>query len=313
MQYGSGGRYEEIYTIIHPLTQQARIVWAKGRVWFGAEQQAYRFNGTLQDVTQQAQTTRTIEENEAKFRSLIDEAPVATCLFVGPDMKVELANDVMLSYWGKDNSILGLPLREAVPELIGQPFLNILDNVFTSGITYSDTASEAQLMVDGKLDTYYFNYTYKPLRDANGEVYAIMDMAVDVTAEVITRRKIQETETSLRSAIELAELATWSIDVPTQKIYYSQRLQDWLGVQGAVLEIGASPRIHPKDQERIGKAMRQAMQPGGNGYFNETYSIVHAVTGQERIIHTNGITRFDENGQAVSIAGTSQDVTLQQE
>ncbi len=37
-------------------------------------------------------------------------------------MKVELANDIVLGYWGKDRSVIGLPFHTGVPELEGQPF-----------------------------------------------------------------------------------------------------------------------------------------------------------------------------------------------
>lgn len=51
LQYKSGGQYDTEYTIVHPASGEERIVKAKGRAWFNEERVAYRFNGTLQDVT----------------------------------------------------------------------------------------------------------------------------------------------------------------------------------------------------------------------------------------------------------------------
>ncbi|WP_276484028.1 PAS domain-containing sensor histidine kinase [Paraflavitalea pollutisoli] len=295
------GRLETIYV---DLVYQAQ---------YGGSEQPTGVLVVATDVTGQVQSRKKVEESEARFRTLIEEAPVATCLFVGRDMKVELANDVMLSYWGKDDSILGLPLSQGVPELVGQNFLDILDEVYTSGITFGEQGAPAQLLVNGKLDTYYFDYTYKPLRNIHGQVYAIMDMAVDVTAQAAARQQLEATEAELRNAIELAELATWEIDVPTQHIRYSERLQSWLGIKQATLQITDSPRIHLKDRERVGLAMKRAMEPGGADTFDEVYTIINEVTGQQRIIHTRGTVRFGPDGRAQTVVGTSRDVTLQQE
>ena len=62
--------------------------------------------GTVTDVHDQylaeAKTRETLETNEIKFRSLVEEAPVATCLFTGPDMMVEVANDRDAGFLGKN-------------------------------------------------------------------------------------------------------------------------------------------------------------------------------------------------------------------
>ncbi|MPR33985.1 sensor histidine kinase [Salmonirosea aquatica] len=147
-----------------------------------------------------------LTRSEARFKSLIEEAPVATCLFVGRTMIIEVANQPMLAFWGKGNDVLGKPLAEAVPELIGQPFLDILDQVYTTGVPYEAKSARADLKVDGTLGTYYFDFTYKPLRNAAGEVYAIMDMAVDVTQQVITRRRVEESEARYRALSQALEI-----------------------------------------------------------------------------------------------------------
>jgi len=156
------------------------------------------------EVTTQVLSLKALEASETRFRSLIEEAPIATCLFVGRELKIEVANNQMVEFWGKDKSIFGQPLTEAVPELAGQPFIEILDQVFTTGITYEGYSEPALLMRDGILGTYYYDYTYKPLKNANGEVYAIMDMAVDVTQQVLARKALEESESKLRSVIAAA-------------------------------------------------------------------------------------------------------------
>jgi PAS domain S-box-containing protein len=168
----------------------------------------YAIMSTATDVTALNIAKKKVEYNQERFYSLIAEAPVATCLFTGRDMKIEIANEKMIDLWGKDSSVLGKPLSEAVPELIGQPFLDILDEVFTSGIAYEDQDARADLIVNGVLSTFYFDFTYKPLRDSTGRIYGVMDMAVDVTDKVKARKKLEESERSFKSLIQEAPVAT---------------------------------------------------------------------------------------------------------
>lgn len=139
------------------------------------------------------------ESSEKRFRNLVYEAPVATAIYTGREMRVVLANDAMLKVWGKNSSVIGKILRDGLPELEGQPFHQLLDDVFTSGQSYSAKEARADLVVDGILQPFYFNFTYKPLRDANGNIYAILNMAVDVTESVIARFALEESEERYRS------------------------------------------------------------------------------------------------------------------
>ncbi len=62
LDYNSGGHYDIEYTIVHPITKIERIVRAKGMALFNDENVAYRFNGTLQDITEQKKARQKIEE-----------------------------------------------------------------------------------------------------------------------------------------------------------------------------------------------------------------------------------------------------------
>ena len=169
------------------------------------------------DITNSKQSEMALRESEARFRSLIEEAPVATCLLVGKEMKIALANEKMLSYWGKDENIIGMPLVFAVPELKGQPYLEILDNVFATGKTHEARSSFAQLQIEGELKGFYFDYTYKPIFDADGSVYGIMNMAIDVTAQVLSRQQIEEEVTLRTKELAIANQALQTINQELQR------------------------------------------------------------------------------------------------
>ncbi len=158
-----------------------------------------------QDVTASVKARRELQSIEARFRSLIEEAPIATCLFVGSDMRIEIANDAMINYWGKGRSVMGKPFSEALPELYDQPFLELLGNVYTTGATHHAKGAPADIVIDGLLKRSYFDYTYKPIRDVEGKVYAVMNMAIDVTEEFKAYEKLAESEKRFRNLSEKLE------------------------------------------------------------------------------------------------------------
>ncbi|MFB9296860.1 ATP-binding protein [Persicitalea jodogahamensis] len=162
-----------------------------------ASQEQSRVEGIEKDKTRAA-----LADSEALFRMLIEEASVATCLFMGRELIIDIANQPMIDIWGKGRAVLGKPLSIALPELEGQPFLAILDEVFTSGVPYEAKSIPADLLVDGVLKTSYFDFTYTPLRNANGEVFAIMDMAVDVTSQVLLRQNLEASQQQLLRMFE---------------------------------------------------------------------------------------------------------------
>jgi PAS domain S-box-containing protein len=206
LTYESGGKYDIEYTIRNPLTGVERIVRAKGRSWFNDDKIAYRFNGTLQDVTDQVTARKKIEQSEAKLSSIIASAPAGIGLFVGRDLIIEMPNQTFIDIVGKGWDVVGKPLREAMPELVteGQPFLKILDDVFTTGKMFQSFGSMVQIVKDGVLTSNYYNITYSPLFDENNEVYAILDIAVDVTDAIIASQKLQQSEQRVRALIESA-------------------------------------------------------------------------------------------------------------
>lgn len=263
------------------------------------------------DVTAQIQAQKDLEESEKRFKNLILDAPIATAVYNCPDMTIQLANEVMLKTWGKDKSVIGKRLSDALPELEEQPFLQLLNKVYTTGIAYQAAEERADLVVDGKLQTFYFNFTYKPLHDANGEVYAILNMAVDVTSQVKARHQLKETEESLREAVDLAELAPWTTTVATSEMTCSERVYDWLGITGTITPEIVTHCIHEQDRPLVDAVVTAAMNPVSGGKMDLEYRVVNQQTSQERILRTQARVLFTEQGMPYLIRGTSQDITAQ--
>lgn len=264
------------------------------------------------DVTQQVRSRQKVEMSEAKLRSIIATAPAGIGLFVGRDLVIEMPNQTFIDIVGKGWDIVGKPLREAMPELIthGQPFLKILDDVYTSGKMYQSYGDQVKIMQNGVMSYNYYNITYTPVFDENNEVYAILDIAVDVTDAVLARQKLEDSQAALRGAIELAELATWVYNIKENTFAYSDRFKEWLGFDDEDKTITEAYNPLPKDYvEMVDSRIKAAIAPGSDGIYENEHPIINHTTGQVRIIHAQAQVSYDMAGNAEYLTGTAQDVT----
>ena len=146
------------------------------------------------EVTEQvlAEKYRT-EENE-RFRALFEQAPGIMAVLRGPDHVFELTNQSYMQLIGH-RQIIGKRAREALPEIVGQGFFELLDRVYATGEPFVGHALPVRLQRerDGPLEERYIDFVYQPIFDANGAVSGIFVEGSDVTA-----RKLVEDE--LRAA-----------------------------------------------------------------------------------------------------------------
>ena len=127
---------------------------------------------------------------EDMVKDLLLNAPAFICTLSGPLHIYELVNQRYQSLFGK-RQIQGKPIMEALPELKGQGFDILLDNVYTTGIPYVGIEIPITLARDENLipELCYFNFSYQPMYDNNKKVYSILVFGYEVTEEVNAKNK----------------------------------------------------------------------------------------------------------------------------
>ncbi|KAA9357376.1 PAS domain-containing sensor histidine kinase [Larkinella humicola] len=288
--------------------------WAidSGSPRFNADGRYEGMIGTVVDVHDQKLAEESLRESDARFRTLIAEAPVAMAVYAGRNFVVEMANDAMIHVWGKTPAVIGMELAKALPELEGQPFIGLLEDVYTTGVPYQSDEQQADLVVEGRLQSFWFTFTYQPLTNEQGQVYAILNVALDVTAQRSARQKIEEAESALRDAIELAELSTWSMEVETGLFTYSNRFMHWLGFAENTKTMDDAYNPLPDEyRQSVADAIDAVIQPGSSGLYDNEHPIINRLTGQVRIIHAQARLIYDAQGKPLRLVGTAQDITEQ--
>ncbi len=285
------------------------------------------------DVTDKVNAIQQLREKQQRYRMLIEEAPIATAVYYGPDFEIRYINEIMLHYWQKDQSIQGLPFSKALPELTDSTYLLQMQQTYRTGRAFEGFGIEATLVREGRPHTAYYNYMFKALRDENGEIYGIHHTAIDVTKQVLNQQKLEKSEREFRELSQSLEekvyertflisqlnetfrhaertgkFGSYRYNLRTGELSYSDNLYRIFGT-----EIGAfqpslenfMDLVHPDDRPAVQQdAKRQFLQ--GNPWEHE-YRLVRK-DGQTIWVRgsTDKIVASDRNEYLI---GTLQDIT----
>jgi len=144
---------------------------------------------TCVEVTDQVHAERYRNEENERFRALFEQAPGIIAVLRGPDHVFELTNQSYLQLIGH-RQLVGKSARDALPEVAGQGFFELLDRVYTSGEPFVGHALPLRLQREpnGPLEERYIDFVYQPIRDASGAVSGIFVEGSDVTV----RKQIED-------------------------------------------------------------------------------------------------------------------------
>ena len=93
MKPQSGGHYDATYRVLGAKDGQLRWVRFTGRSYFNEAGEVYRFAGVGQDVTREVLNQQKLVESEQRFRTLVEQAPVAIAVLRGEEFVFDIVND----------------------------------------------------------------------------------------------------------------------------------------------------------------------------------------------------------------------------
>ena len=139
------------------------------------------------------QAAAALKAEQARLEELFRLSPAFMAVLRSADHVFELANDQYYRLIGH-REIIGKTVREALPEVVEQGFVELLDSVYQTGKVIERRGE--RILVErtkGKpCEERYIDFVYQPNRDPDGAIIGIFVQGVDVTererAEVTARR-----------------------------------------------------------------------------------------------------------------------------
>ncbi|PTL77221.1 response regulator [Vitiosangium sp. GDMCC 1.1324] len=145
------------------------------------------------------ETNSTLDAERRHLRRLFDQAPGFVAFLRGHQHVFELANPAYYQLIGH-REIVGKPVREALPEIEGQGFFELLDQVFTTGEPFVGLGVQVFLQrhPGAPLTEVYADLVYQPIIESDGTVSGIFVQGHDVTE----RKRAQDELRQYREHLE---------------------------------------------------------------------------------------------------------------
>ncbi|MBC7845329.1 MAG: PAS domain S-box protein [Flavobacterium sp.] len=178
---------------------------------------------TIKDITERKSLEKAFEIEKQRFLDLYSQAPSCMGILKGANHVFEMANPLYLQLIDKKD-IIGKTVKEVLPEMIEQGIFEILDTVYQTGETFS--ANEMLIKFDyngnGKLVDTYLNFIYQAHRNTDGDIDGIFFFANNVTEQVLSSHKIEESKKMYEELIQNLPLATYSCDADGKIVIYNK-------------------------------------------------------------------------------------------
>jgi PAS domain S-box-containing protein len=249
---------------------------------------------------------RRIDEAE-RLRLLFDHAPGFMAVLRGPGHVFELMNASYLQLVGH-RDLVGRPVREALPEVRGQGFFELLDEVYRSGEVFTGEATKIGLQraPGAPVEERLVDFVFQPIADATGQVTGIFVQGYDVTERHLAEEKLRESEERFRLIADSAPVPIWVTRLDRKRSFVNRAYVEFLGIDyDAAVDFDWRTVIHPDDASRVlaeSQAGEASLKP---------FELVsrYRSGGGWRWLRSISQPRWGPQGEHVGFIGVAHDIT----
>ncbi len=205
---------------------------------------------------------------EQGFYNIFNEVPFAVAVLRGKDLIIDFINQYNLDIWQCEKAdVIGQPLFEARPEIrtAAEPLHN---QVFETGKRLVIEEIPIELGSGDNLTQKWFTAIIDPLRDEANEIIGQLATSIEVSPQVLARKKIQESEEKLQDLFMQAPAAIAILEGVEQKyVLANQRYQRL---------------FNRRENELIGRSTKEVFTEVQGRYMHELLANVYE-TGEQYV------------------------------
>ena len=155
-----------------------------------------------------------LTEQTDRLRTMFEQAPGFVALLTGREHRFTLANAAYRQLVG-GRDVIGLPVAEALPEVVDQGFVKLLDTVMDSGKPYVGRHVRVTLARGSEESERYLDFIYQPIIGSDGRPTGVLvqghDVSEQVEAQEVQRVLINELNHRVKNTLAIVQaLATQS-------------------------------------------------------------------------------------------------------
>ncbi len=266
--------------------------------------------GINHDITEHKQAEDALRLSEERFRVALSTSPIAI-FNQDLDLRYTWVYNPKLGYDAQ--AMLGKTDAELINAEDADRIVAIKRGVIQSGM---GTREEVQITHAG--ETYYYDLSVEPLRNADHEVIGITAAIFDLSDRVRAENDRKQAEAALRRskdrlkiALDAAQMGLWDWNLETGKIVWTEHHARMWGMSPEAFDghyQTFEQKVHPDDRADIRHALNQAIAQGGN------YDVEFRVVWNDlsiRWIAGKGQVFYTDQGDAIRMIGIVRDTTEQ--
>ncbi|WP_161499413.1 PAS domain-containing protein [Flavipsychrobacter stenotrophus] len=264
------------------------------------------------DVTEQVVARKKIEAQVIMHEEMLMNAPYVACTLEGPNHVFSLVNKQYQQLFGS-RILKGKPFIKALPEMEGQGFDKLLDNIYNTGETYVgfDIPVTFAREEGHTPELGYFNFSYQPMFDENRKIYSILGFGYEVTEIVKAKLIIEESELQFRVLTNSMPQKITNADAAGNMIFFNQKWLDDTGLTFDELkDWGWEKSIHTDDLKLTVANWKHSIATGD--VFDMECRIQNK-EGEYRWHLSRAVPIKDETGKILMWVGSNTDIHEQKE
>ena len=180
------------------------------------------------EITDKVRIERELEAERKSLKLMFEQAPGFIAMLSGPEHRFTMVNEAYRTLVD-GREVVGRTVAEALPEVIEQGFVGLLDRVYASGEPHIGRGAPVNLRhgPDGVLAERYLDFIYQPIVAGDGGTTGIFIQGHDVTEQ-------HETENAIRAEVAERRRAEEALQVLNNTL--EQRVHDEVSARSKVEE-----------------------------------------------------------------------------
>jgi PAS domain S-box-containing protein len=250
---------------------------------------------------------RIINDERSHLRNLFNQAPGFIAVLTGENHVFEMVNEAYYQLVGH-RELIGKPVWQALPEVQGQGYEELLDSVARTGEPFVGRGVKlrVQLVPGGPVAERYIDLLYQPIMGKDGKSSGLFVQGHDVTEVYTAQMAQQESADRLSDGMNAARMMVWDWDVATRRMEFSDNAALVLGRSENNIDI-ISESIHAEDAARLLRSRERAFAEKSG--YQEIVRFKRPDDGRVMWLDIRGRVRCDADGKPTSVRGVTLDIT----
>ncbi len=241
------------------------------------------------------------------LRNIFEQTPGFLAILRGKDHVFELVNAAYYQLVGH-RQLVGLAIRDALPEIAGQGFFELLDGVYATGEPFvgRGVLAKIQRTPDGPPTEMQLDLVYQPISDDDGVITGILVQGHDITGQRNAERERERLATIVERSSDCIAVA--SLD--GRFVYLNDAGKTLLGITRETLATTAPIEAFlPEDRAFVMETVYPTLM--AKGRWEGDFRHRHVVTGEAIAVRYNVFTILDPGStDVVAFASVSRDMRV---